>query len=127
MSETPDEPDGVGTGRPGFTLDDVTVGAHAHGFGTVADGRSFAFRVRGKTLRVEVYRSDTTDAVPGDSDVDAVAEADVTDVDLIDERSVVGAVRDAVTALRPTDPAHQPDTALLRSLLGRLGNAIDPT
>ena len=45
----PTTPDPTG---PDFSVDDVTTGPHAHGFGTAADGRAFAFRVRGKTLRL---------------------------------------------------------------------------
>ncbi|MGB3771763.1 MAG: hypothetical protein WBF79_02865 [Rhodococcus sp. (in: high G+C Gram-positive bacteria)] len=110
-----------------FTVEDVSVGAHAYGFGSTADGRSYAFRVRGKTLRLEVYRADLVRPVPDDIDIDAVAETDVTDIDLADERSIVAAVRDLVPSARTVDPAHTPDTALIRSLLARLGNAIDPT
>ncbi|MBY6675467.1 MULTISPECIES: hypothetical protein [unclassified Rhodococcus (in: high G+C Gram-positive bacteria)] len=116
----------TGPSNAEFSVEDVSVGAHAHGFGSTPDGRSFAFRVRGKSLRVEVYRSDLAQAVPDDLDVDAVAERDVTDVDLSDERSIVAAVRDAVADVRPLDSPQPPDTTLLRSLLGRLGNAIDP-
>ena len=81
----------TGPSNAEFSVEDVSVGAHAHGFGSTPDGRSFAFRVRGKSLRVEVYRSDLAQAVPDDLDVDAVAERDVTDVDLSDERSIVAA------------------------------------
>lgn len=106
-----------------FTVDDVSPGAHAHGFGTTADGRNFAFRVRGKTLHLEVYRADMVDAVPSSTDLEAVAETDVTDVDLCDERSIVAAVRDLAPTARPVDPTHSPDTTLIRSLWGRLGGS----
>lgn len=107
---------------PGFGVEDVTAGAHAHGFGSTGDGRNFAFRVRGKVLHVDIYRADSAD-VPDAVDVEATADADVTDVDLADERSVVAAVRDAVTGAL----AGPSDSGALRSLLGRLGQAIDPT
>ncbi|MBY6366153.1 hypothetical protein [Rhodococcoides corynebacterioides] len=118
----PTPPDSTGSG---FSVEDVTAGAHAHGFGTAADGRAFAFRVRGKTLRVKVYRLGATPTVPDDVDVDAIAEADVTDLDLTDERSVVAAVRDAVATLRAPDDPTPSDTTLVRALLGRLGG-LDP-
>ncbi|MBY6351283.1 hypothetical protein [Rhodococcoides corynebacterioides] len=113
----PTTPDPTG---PDFSVDDVTTGPYAHGFGTAADGRAFAFRVRGKTLRVELYRLGATVTVPTDVDVDAVADVDVTDVDLCDERSVTAAVRDAVATVHAPDDPRSADTTLVRALLGRL-------
>jgi len=47
--------------NPEFAIEDLWVGVFgakvlASGFGQVADGRSFAFRIEGPSLLVEVYR-----------------------------------------------------------------------
>ncbi|MFE3292537.1 hypothetical protein [Rhodococcus sp. NPDC059234] len=104
-----------------FLLEDLSVGAHAHGFGRNAEGQAFAFRVRGSTLHVEVYRDDLDTDVPEEADVVAVAERGVNDIDLTDERSIAALVRDAVAEARPVEGAE----GTLRSLLGRIGGVID--
>ncbi|MEU6584840.1 hypothetical protein [Nocardia sp. NPDC046763] len=109
----------------GFTVEDVTVGRYAHGYGVTADGRSFAFRTHRATLTLEIYRPGLTTAVPGPEDVEAVALAPVTDIDLDDERSVVALVRDLIPQATPV-PAAQPREAItVRALLGRLSAVID--
>lgn len=113
--------DGDDTAR--FVLEDLTVGAHAHGFGLTDAGQTFAFRVRGSTMRVEVYRADLEVDVPEQADVVAVAERAVNDVDLDDERSVAAFVRDAVGTAEPVDRGDEGLT--LRALLNRIGSAID--
>ncbi|WP_405495506.1 hypothetical protein [Nocardia sp. NBC_00511] len=108
---------------PGFTVEDVTVGRYAHGFGVTADGRSFAFRTNRATLTLEIYRPDLDAAVPGPEDVEAVAVARVTDIDLDDERSVVALVRDLIpAAVAATQPR---EATTVRALLGRLSAVID--
>ncbi|MFC9789253.1 hypothetical protein [Rhodococcus sp. NPDC127528] len=104
-----------------FVLEDLSVGAHAHGFGRNAEGQAFVFRVRGSTLHVEVYRDDLDTEVPEQSDVVAVAERAVNDIDLTDERSIAALVRDAVGEARPVDG----EEGALRALLGRIGGVID--
>ena len=112
--------------HPVFTVDDISVGAYAHGFGETGDGRTYAFTVRGNRLHLDVYRSDVDTTVPDVRDVEATADHSVVDVDLADERSIVGAVRDAVAAAVPVDgPAR--DGSSIRALLGRLGSVIDPS
>ncbi|WP_051178590.1 hypothetical protein [Nocardia concava] len=110
---------------PGFTVEDVTVGRYAHGFGVTADGRSFAFRTHRATLTLEIYRADLETAVPGPEDVEAVALAPVTDIDLDDERSVVALVRDLIPQAGPVAAAQPREATTVRALLGRLGAVID--
>ncbi|MFD4182651.1 hypothetical protein [Rhodococcus sp. NPDC058514] len=109
---------------PGFELEDLSVGPSAHGFGTNADGQTFAFRVRRSTLFVEVYREDLESAVPDGSDVVATAERSMTTVDLTDERSIGAAVRDAVAAAEPVNRGAD-EGITLRALLGRLSSVLD--
>ncbi|MGW4249538.1 hypothetical protein [Nocardia sp. NPDC004722] len=109
----------------GFTVEDVTVGRYAHGFGMTGDGRSFAFRTHRATLRVEIYRADLEAAVPAPEDVDAVALAPVTDIDLDDERSVVALVRDLIPQATPVAAAVPRESTTVRALLGRLGAVLE--
>lgn len=98
-----------------FSVDDITLGPHAHGFGTAEDGRPFSFRVVEGTMTLRVYRDDLdSTVVPSGDDVTATARARVSDVDLSDERSVVAMVRDMLTHV---EPHPQADAG---NLLGRL-------
>ncbi|MFC9964225.1 hypothetical protein [Nocardia ignorata] len=105
----------------GFGIDDLSLGPFAHGFGTTDDGRPFAFRTRRATLTVQIYRPDLGETVPGSADVVAQAGAQVTDIDLDDERSVVAFVRDLI---EHAQPVHRPETSV-RGILGRIGSVID--
>ncbi|WP_245664007.1 hypothetical protein [Nocardia arthritidis] len=109
----------------GFAIDDLTVGAYAHGFGTTADGHPFAFRTIRATLTLEIYRRDLGDAVPGPEDVLTVAEATVTDIDLDDERSVAALVRDMIPDAATIAAAAERDVTTVRALLGRLSSVIE--
>ncbi|MBF6210137.1 hypothetical protein IU433_02705 [Nocardia puris] len=109
----------------GFAIDDITVGPFAHGFGTTADGRPYAFRTVRSTLTLEIYRADLDTDVPGPEDVVAVAEVRVTDVDLDDERSVVALVRDMIPDAVPVESAADRDVTTVRALLGRISSALD--
>jgi hypothetical protein len=84
-----------------FTVEDISTGVHASGFGQLGDGRSFSFRIEHQQLVVEVYRPRMTDPVPQAEDVVARATRGLTDIDLTDERSLAAAVRDAVAAAQP--------------------------
>lgn len=84
-----------------FAIEDMWLGVFstkmlASGFGQVGDGRSFAFRIEGQKLLVEVYRPRLRGPVPQPEDVVATVERNVVDVDITDERSLGAAVRDAV-------------------------------
>jgi hypothetical protein len=84
-----------------FAIEDMWTGVFsakvlASGFGKVGDGRSFAFRIEGQWLLVEVYRPRLSGPVPQPEDVVATAQRSVVDVDISDKRSLAAAVRDAV-------------------------------
>ncbi len=84
-----------------FAIEDMWIGDFsgkilASGFGQVGDGRSFAFRIEGRKLLVEVYRARLRGPVPQPEDVVATTEHNVVGVDIADERSLSAAVRDAV-------------------------------
>jgi hypothetical protein len=91
---------------PGFAIEDMWVGVFsakvlASGFGQVGDGRSFAFRIEGQSLLVEVYRSRLSGPVPQPEDVVATMRRSVVDIDVTDERSLAAAVRDSVALAEP--------------------------
>ncbi|MFD0360064.1 hypothetical protein ACFQZZ_01195 [Nocardia sp. GCM10030253] len=109
----------------GFAIDDITVGPFAHGFGSTADGRPYAFRTVRSTVVLEIYRADLDSDVPGPEDVVAVAQARVTDIDLDDERSVVALVRDMIPDAVPVAAAAERDVTTVRALLGRISAVID--
>jgi hypothetical protein len=84
-----------------FSVEDVTTGIHASGFGQLGDGRSFSFHVERQELVVEIYRPRLRGPVPQAEDVVATATRKFTDIDMTDERSVIAAVRDAVAGAQP--------------------------
>ncbi len=88
-----------------FSVEDITTGVHASGFGQVGDGRSYSFRVfhidRHVALVVEIYRPRLRGPVPQSEDIMATATRKLTDIDLFDERSLSAAVRDAVAEAQP--------------------------
>jgi len=75
----------------------------ASGFGQVGDGRSFAFRIEGQWLLVELYRPRLTGPVPQPEDVVATVRHSIVGVDVTDERSLAAAVRDAVALAKAPD------------------------
>ncbi|ORV90940.1 hypothetical protein AWC12_05145 [Mycolicibacterium iranicum] len=85
----------------GFTVEDITTGVHASGFGQLGDGRSFSFHVEKQALIVEVYRPRLRGPVPQDEDIVATASRRLTDIDMTDERSVIATVRDAIADAQP--------------------------
>ncbi|MCQ4120110.1 hypothetical protein [Rhodococcus tibetensis] len=109
---------------PTFTVEDVSVGPHAHGFGRTAEGNSYAFRVRKSTLFVEVYRADAETDVPAPDDIIATARRSIREIDLTDERSIVAVVRDAVST-PDSVVVGQEDGRTVRAVLSRLGAVID--
>jgi len=113
---------------PGFSLDDMTVGPFAHGFGTTGDGRSFAFRTLGSALTLEIYRPGLAADVPGPEDVVARGQARVTDIDLEDARSVRALVCDLIPVATPFAPSPPPagrEATTVRALLLRLSAVLD--
>jgi hypothetical protein len=79
-----------------FTIEDISTGMYASGFGRVGDGRPFSFRIERQLLMVEIYRPRLAGPVPQADEVVAVASHNVANVDVSDERSLAAAVRDAV-------------------------------
>jgi hypothetical protein len=87
--------------HPDFAIEDMWLGVFsaktlASGFGQVGDGRSFAFRIEGQWLLLEIYRQRLSGPVPQPEDIVATLRCNVVDVDVTDERSLAAAVRDAV-------------------------------
>lgn len=115
----------MGSEEPAFAVEEVNTGTHANGFGHTDDGRSFAFRVTRSTLYLEIYRIDVSSPVPDKSEVEAVAEHSVTEVDLTDERSIIGAVRDAVGHAEDVTDASRAQTTAVRAFLSRVGSVFD--
>jgi hypothetical protein len=118
---------GFRPGRPSkdarFTVEQITTGPHASGFGSTDDCRPFSFRVRKSTLYLELYRADLNTAMPDSSDVTAVSEQSVTEIDLTDERSIVAAVRDAVGTAEELGTGSR-DSSAVRTLLDRVDSLI---
>jgi hypothetical protein len=84
-----------------FAIEDMWSGVFsdrvfASGFGQVGDGRSFAFRIEGQWLLIEIYRPRLSGPVPQPEDVVAKVRRNIVDVDITDKRSLAAAVRDAV-------------------------------
>jgi hypothetical protein len=84
-----------------FSIELVSTGMYASGFGRVGDGRSFSFRVERRNLTVEVYRPRLAGPVPQAEDVVAAGSRSLAHVDVADERSLTAAVRDAVADAQP--------------------------
>jgi hypothetical protein len=84
-----------------FAIEEMYLGVFsakvlASGFGQLGDGRSFAFRIEGQWLLVEIYRARMSGPVPQPEDIVETLRCNVVDVDVTDERSLAAAVRDAV-------------------------------
>jgi hypothetical protein len=86
------------TAGESFSIELISTGVYASGFGEVGDGRSFAFHTTRHQLIVEIYRPRLAAQMPQAEDIVAVASRSLTDIDLTDERSVGAAVRDAVAS-----------------------------
>jgi hypothetical protein len=114
----------VGSEGTNFVVEEVNAGTHANGFGRTDDGRAFAFRVQRSTLYVKIYRADVVSAVPDRTEVDAVAEHSVTEIDLTDERSIIGVVRDAVAHAQQLSDVSLRDTAV-RAFFNRVNSALE--
>ncbi|WP_032403406.1 hypothetical protein [Rhodococcoides fascians] len=108
-----------------FVVEEVNAGTHANGFGHTDDGRAFAFRVHRSTLYVEIYRADVRSPVPDRSEVEAVSEHSVTEIDLTDERSIIGVVRDAVAHAQQLSDASQRDTTAVRAFFNRFNSVLE--
>ncbi len=85
-------------GGSNFTIEDMSTGVFASGYGQVGDGRSFSFHIEHRSLIVEIYRPRLAGPVPQAEDVMARASRSLVDLDVTDERSLAAAVRDSVAA-----------------------------
>jgi hypothetical protein len=99
--------------RPEFAIEDMWVGVFpakvlASGFGQVGDGRSFAFRIKGRWLLVEIYRRGVRGPVPQPEDVVHTVRRDILGIDITDERSLAAAVRDAIAQAVEPDSNSSP-------------------
>src|ERR1700743_1458513 len=84
-----------------FAIEDMWLGVFsakilASGFGQVGDGRSFAFRIAGQWLLVEIYRAPLSRPGPEPEDIASPLRCNIVDVHVTAERSLPAAVRDAV-------------------------------
>lgn len=111
------------TGDPaGLQVDDLVTGPYAHGHGRTADGRRFAFRVRGSGAVVEVYRAEAAEPIPAPEDVAARASRSVAELDLHDADAVRTLLGELVEEAEPTD--RVPETTVM-AFLSRLGSVVD--
>lgn len=120
--------------RPDGALDIelLTTGPNAYGYGRLADHRDFAFRVRNRKARLEIYRAGADSAEPAQADVELVAERPTGPISLDSRRSITTLVRNLVVEAdeRPepdaevvTDPADGERT--LRAYFVRMDAIMD--
>lgn len=79
-----------------FTVEEISTGIFASGYGQVGDGRSFSFHIEHWSLVVEIYRTRLAGLVPQTEEVVPRAIRGLVNIDLTDERSLAAAVRDLV-------------------------------
>ncbi|UKN42423.1 hypothetical protein MLPF_1840 [Mycobacterium lepromatosis] len=84
-----------------FTVEEISTGIFASGYGQVGDGRSFSFHIEHRSLVVEIYRIRWAGSVSQAEEVVARAIRELVDIDLTDERSLAAAVRDSVARALP--------------------------
>lgn len=108
--------------RGALDIELLATGPNAHGYGRLHDGRTFAFRVRNRKARLEIYRLDADGAEPTPHDVELVAERTTGRVNLESRRSL--------TALLPSlavdaQPAAEPPERTLRAYFGHLDSIME--
>lgn len=120
--------------RPDGALDIelLTTGPNAYGYGQLADRRNFAFRVRNRKARLEIYRADTDSAEPAQADVELVAERSTGSISLDSPRSLRALVRNLVVeadtapdATEPDSGVEEPEERTLRAYFVRLDSIMD--
>jgi hypothetical protein len=84
-----------------LSIESLTTGPNAHGYGRLADGRDFAFRVRNGKAWLEIYRSGADAVVPAPSDVELVSVYRAGEVNLDQRRNLIGLVHRLVECARP--------------------------
>ncbi len=110
----------------------LTTGPNAYGYGQLSDRRNFAFRVRNRKARLEIYRADADGARPAQADVELVAERSTGSISLDSPRSLRALVRNLVVEADATDttdvaaPAtEEPEERTLRAYFVRLDSIMD--
>lgn len=111
--------------RPHGALDIelLTTGPNAYGYGRLADTRDFAFRVRNRKARLEIYRVGADHAEPAQADVELVAERPIGAIRLDSPRSLTTMVRNMVGQAADAADAPQepdPDERTLRAYFVRM-------
>jgi len=112
--------------RPDGALDIelLTTGPNAYGYGQLADHRNFAFRVRNRKARLEIYRADADSAEPAQADVELVAERSTGSTSLDSTRSITALVRTLVVEADDAD-GPEPEERTLRAYFVRLDSIMD--
>jgi hypothetical protein len=110
--------------RPNGALDieRLAPGPNAHGYGRLPDGRYFAFRVRHRRARIEIYRADAVAAEPAPADVELVGELSTGRLNLDSERSLMVLLR---TLVAVAEPGQEPPERTLRAYFVRLDAMLD--
>jgi len=109
--------------RPDGALDleMLATGPNAHGYGRLADGRDFAFRVRHRKARLEIYQLDADGAEPAPEDVELVGELSTGRSNLDSDRSLKVLLR---TLVAVAEAGHEPPERTLRGYLVRLDSML---
>lgn len=105
-----------------LTVEVLTTGANAHGYGQLADERTFAFRVRNGKARLEIYRAGADAAEPAPHDIDAVAERSTGAMNLDSQRSLTGLLPMLAAMAEPT---YEYPERTLRAYFGRLDSLLE--
>jgi hypothetical protein len=116
--------------RPDGALDIelLTTGPNAYGYGRLSDARDFAFRVRNRKARLEIYRAGADHAEPVPTDVEMVAERPTGAISLDSPRSLTTLLRNLVVdadAPSTQGPAQVEDERTLRAYFVRMDAIMD--
>jgi hypothetical protein len=104
-----------------LALELLTTGPNAHGYGRLDDGRTFAFRIRNRRARLEIYRLDADGVEPTPGDLELVGELSSGKVNLDNARSIAVLLR---TLAAVAAPGIRPERTL-RAYLGTVDSAMD--
>ena len=78
----------------------LATGPNAHGYGQLRDGRAFAFRVRNRKARLEIY-GPAAAGIPLPEDVELVAERSTGKMNLDSHRSLTVLIRNMAASAAP--------------------------
>jgi hypothetical protein len=105
-----------------LALEVLTTGPNAHGYGQLPDSRNFAFRVRNRKARLEIYRAEADAVEPVPSDVELVAESSTGKLNLDSPRSLTVLLRHLMV---DAEPEHEHQERTLRAYFVRLDSILD--